>query len=79
METSIQTLRIAYLRSDLLREYGGRLSDFMREAIQNGAMDTLPFNFQTKNVSGYNRFLPGSLVVFEVVDFRVFSLSNSSI
>lgn len=63
-------------QEDLLREYGGRLSDFIQEAIQNGVMDTLPFNFQTKNVSGYNRFLPGSLVVFEVVDFRVFSLSK---
>ena len=63
-------------QEELLREYGGRLSDFMKEVIQSGDLEALPFNYQTKNVSGYNRFLPGSLVVFEVVDFRVLSLSK---
>lgn len=63
-------------QDELLREYGGRLSEMMQESIRNGNLDTLPFNYQTKNVSAYNRFLPGSLVVFEIVDFRVLSLSK---
>lgn len=70
------TIKGSISQEELLREYGGRLSEFMQEAIQNGSINALPFNFQTKNVSGYNRYLPGSIVVFEIVDFRVFSLSR---
>lgn len=63
-------------QDELLRKYGGRLSGKMQEYIRDGSLKTLPFNYQTKNVSGYNRFLPGSLVIFEVVDFRVLSVSK---
>lgn len=63
-------------QDEQLREYGERLSEQMQEYIKEGKLGSLPFTYQTKNVSGYNRFLPGSLVVFEVVDFRIFSVTR---
>lgn len=64
-------------QSEVIREYGDRLSEQLGEYIQEGKLECLPFSYQTKNVSGYNRFLPGSLVIFEVVDFRVLSVSKT--
>ena len=63
-------------QNEQLREYGDRLSEQMQGYIKDGKLSSLPFTYQTKNVSAYNRFLPGSLVVFEVVDFRILSVST---
>lgn len=61
---------------EMIRKYGKRLSEKMQEYIRNGKFNCLPFNCQTKNVSMFNRFLPGSLVIFEVIDSRVLSVSQ---
>lgn len=63
-------------QDEIVKGYGKRLSEKMQEYIRNGKFNCLPFTYQTKNVSMFNRFLPGSLVVFEVVDSRVLSVSQ---
>lgn len=63
-------------QDEIIREYGDRLSEQMQKYIRDGKLQCLPFAYQTKNVSTYNRFLPGSLVVFEVIDSRVLSVTQ---
>lgn len=57
-------------------KYGSRMSEQFRSYIQSGQLGKLPYAYQTQEVSAYNRFLPGSLVVMEIWDFRVFSTSK---
>ena len=63
-------------QSEVIRKYGGRMSELFQEQLRSGALKSLPLSYQTANVSSYNRFLPGSLVVFKIWDFRVFSTSE---
>ena len=63
-------------QSEIIRIYGDRMSEQMQGYIKNGELEKLPFTYQTRNVSSYNRFLPGSFVIFEVWDFAILASSQ---